>query len=150
MTQDSKYFLKPSKFDQFINNMMGKLADWGIGPSYMHVLEVVGRKSGKTYRTPVNLMDVNGTLYLVAPRGETNWVRNARAAGTITLKRGSKRTQYSITELDNTQKLPLLKEYLDRYKRDVQRYFTVEAGSATEEFAAVAQKYPVLRLTAIS
>jgi hypothetical protein len=43
----------------------------GIGPSYFYQLEVTGRKSGRTYSTPVNIVERNGKRFLVAPRGET-------------------------------------------------------------------------------
>lgn len=149
MTQTSPTFLKPTRTEQLFNKLIGRLADWGIGPKYMVVLEAVGRKSGKIYRTPVNLMEVDGLLYLVAPRGEAQWVRNVRHAGTVTLKRGSKRTQYQITELPVGQKASLLKEYLERYASAVQQYFTVTAGSPAEEFIALEPQYPILRLEAM-
>src|SRR5438552_2889966 len=45
------------------------------------VSEVRGRKSGRTYSTPIDLLELNGKRYLVAPRG-----RNAMGA-----QRGSRR-----------------------------------------------------------
>ncbi len=45
------------------------------------MLEVRGRSSGQPRRTPVNLLTLDGVRYLVAPRGETQWVRNLRASG---------------------------------------------------------------------
>lgn len=149
MTQNAQNFFKPTLVEQFFNRLIGKLADWGMGPQYMQVLEVKGRKSGKTYRTPVNLMEVNSNLYLVAPRGETQWVRNARHAGTVTLKRGRERIQYRITELPVGQKASLLKEYLERYASAVQRYFSIQAGSDVDAFTHVEDQYPILQLEAI-
>jgi len=146
MAKESSAFLKPSSTEQFFNKCIGRLVDWGIGPNYMQVLEVAGRKSGKIYRTPVNLMQMNDTLYLVAPRGETSWVRNARHVESITLKRGNKRTQYRVNELPNGAKAEILKEYLERYKSAVQRYFDIEAGSDVSAFEPVADRYPVMRL----
>ena len=150
MSEETKRFLKPTPTEQFINKLIGKLPEWGIGPKYMQVLEVTGRKSGKTYRTPVNLMEVDGELYVVAPRGETQWIRNARAAGVITLKRGKKRTQYHINELPTGKKAALLKEYLERYESAVQQYFPVQAGSDIAAFAPVEDQYPVLQLKVIT
>ena len=54
----------------------------------MHVLEVRGRKTGALYSTPVDLLEERGTRYLVAPRGYTQWVRNAEISGEVTLRRG--------------------------------------------------------------
>lgn len=78
----------------------------GIGPAHIHLLAVRGRKSGKLYKTPVSLLEFNGKRYLVAPRGRTQWVRNAEAAGEIVLKRGNIREKFRLHPLpdaDNRQ-----------------------------------------------
>ena len=147
MTQE---FLKPSATEQFFNRAFGFLVGLGIGPSYCYLLQVRGRKSGKLYSTPVNMMQINGKHLLVAPRGRTQWVRNAEASGEITLKRGSYKKRFRLKEISTPDKLPILKEYLDRYRSAVQRYFTIRAGSPTEAFAEVADKYPVFELSEIS
>ena len=54
-----------------LNRLFGILAGRGIGPAYTYQLEVEGRRSGKRYSTPVNVMRRNGRPYLVAPRGWT-------------------------------------------------------------------------------
>lgn len=146
MTQE---FLKPSATEQFFNRAFGFLVGMGVGPSYCYLLQVRGRKSGKLYSTPVNVMEINGKRLLVAPRGRTQWVRNAEATGQIMLKRGSYRKNFFLKEIGVPDKLPILKEYLDRYHSTVQRYFTVRAGSPAEAFAEVADKYPAFELTGI-
>ncbi len=143
MTQE---FLKPSAAEQFFNRAFGSLVGLGIGPSYCYLLQVRGRKSGKLYSTPVNVMEINGKRLLVAPRGRTQWVRNAEAAGQITLKRGSYRKNFRLKQIGSPDKLPVLKEYLDRYHTAVQRYFMVRAGSPAEAFADTADGHPVFEL----
>ena len=142
-------FLKPSATEQFFNRAFGFLVALGVGPSYCYLLQVRGRKSGKLYSTPVNLMEINGRHLLVAPRGRTQWVRNAEAAGEITLKRGSYNKRFRLKEIGAPDKLPILKEYLDRYHSAVQRYFTVRAGSPAEAFAEIADRHPVFELIEI-
>ena len=142
-------FLKPSATEQFFNRAFGFLVGMGFGPSYCYLLQVCGRKSGKLYSMPVNLMEINGKRLLVAPRGRTQWVRNAEASGEITLKRGSFRERFRLREVGLPDKLPMLKEYLDRYHSVVQRYFTVRAGSPVQAFAEVADRHPVFELTEI-
>ena len=142
-------FLKPSATEQVFNRAFGFLVGLGIGPSYCYVLQVRGRKSGKVYSTPVNLMEIDDKRILVAPRGRTQWVRNAEASGEITLKRGSFSRRFRLKEIGSPDKLPYLKEYLDRYRSAVQRYFTIRAGSPAEAFAEVAGKYPVFELAEI-
>jgi deazaflavin-dependent oxidoreductase (nitroreductase family) len=140
-------FLKPSAAEQFFNRAFGFLIGLGIGPSYCYVLQVRGRKTGKLYSTPVNLMVIDGKHLLVAPRGRTQWVRNAESSGKITLKRGSYRKDFHLREISAPEKFPVLKQYLDRFHTAVQRYFTVPAGSPPEAFAEVAQQFPVFELS---
>jgi len=49
---------------------------------------VKGGASGQWRTTPVNLLSHDHHRYLVAPRGETQWVRNLRAVGTGELRVG--------------------------------------------------------------
>jgi hypothetical protein len=64
-------FRKPRTIEQWFNRLFGMVVGAGIGPSYFYQLEVTGRKSGRTYSTPVNIVERNGKRFLVAPRGET-------------------------------------------------------------------------------
>src|SRR5579864_4302112 len=76
-------FHKPSALEAFFNRAFGYLVGLGLGPGYMRLLQVRGRKTGRVYSSPVNLLEFGGKPYLVAPRGRTQWVRNAEAAGEI-------------------------------------------------------------------
>jgi hypothetical protein len=98
------------------------------------------------YSTPIDLLELNGRKYLVAPRGRTQWVRNAEAAGEIALKRGRTRQSFTVRDIPEAQRPTYLKAYLDRFQREVQRYFPVRAGSDEQAFAAVAHDYPVFEL----
>jgi deazaflavin-dependent oxidoreductase (nitroreductase family) len=120
-----------------------------LGLSHNFLLQVRGRKSGRIYSTPVNVLVVNGRKYLVAPRGETQWVRNARSTGEVWLKKGRRRYQFRLRTIPDEQKPQLLKSYLDRFRTTVQRYFPVPAGSAAEAFSAIASQYPVFELEAV-
>jgi deazaflavin-dependent oxidoreductase (nitroreductase family) len=139
-------FLQPTPIERLFNRAFGFLVGIGFAPGHMYLLEVRGRKSGKIYRTPVDLLEVQGKRYLVAPRGVTQWVRNAEAAGEIVLKRGSRRRRYRLRPLAVAERAPYLKAYLDSFKTEVQRYFSVPAGSPADAFAPVAEKYPVFEL----
>jgi len=118
----------------------------GLGFSYNYLLQVRGRKSGKIYSTPIDLLELNGRRYLVAPRGRTQWVRNAEAAGEVTLKRGRIQQRFRLRSLVDEEKPEVLKGYLDRFKREVQRYFPVPAGSSPEAFRELVQSYPAFEL----
>ncbi len=141
-----KAFQRPSRIEALFNRFIGKLVALGMGPTYMRVLDVRGRKSGRVFSTPVNLLELGGVQYLVAPRGNTHWVRNARAAGGVRLRRGRSCFNYRIEEIPKQERPDVLKEYLKRYAREVQRYFSVEDGADRETFLAIAAEHPVFRL----
>ena len=117
-----------------------------MGTSYAYLLQVRGRKSGKIYSTPVDLLEFNGKRFLVAPRGRTQWVRNAEVAGEVTLKKGRNRQEYRLRPLAEVEKPEVLKAYLERYRREVQRYFPLAAGSPATAFQELVQNYPAFEL----
>ena len=139
-------FRKPSLLEAFFNRALGFLVGLGIGPSYMQLLQVRGRKTGRLYSTPVNMLQVAGKPYLVAPRGRTQWVRNAEATGEILLKRGRQQRKHRLQPVPDVEKPEILKLYLDIYKSQVQRYFPVPAGSPPAAFRETATNYPVFEL----
>jgi deazaflavin-dependent oxidoreductase (nitroreductase family) len=118
----------------------------GWGFSYNYLLQVRGRKSGKLYSTPIDLLEKNEKRYLVAPRGRTQWVRNAEAAEEIVLKKGKLQQRFKLRALSDQEKPEILKAYLDQFKKEVQRYFPVPAGSPVEAFRELVQSYPAFEL----
>ena len=140
-------FHAPSGLERVFNRIYGSLVGLGLGFSYNYLLKVRGRKSGRTYSTPIDLLELNGKRYLVAPRGRTQWVRNAEAAGEVTLKKGRTRRRFGLRALDDNEKPEILKAYLDTFRREVQRYFPVTAGAPAEAFRAVADQYPAFELS---
>ena len=148
MDERSRHFAKPGLLDRLFNSAIGGLVGLGIGPAHMRVLEVRGRKSGRIHSLPVDPLAEGGRLYLVAPRGHTQWVRNAEASREVVLRRGRRRARYRLRSLPDAEKPPILAAYLDRYRREVQRFFPVPAGSPAADFAALADRYPVFELLA--
>lgn len=128
-------FQKPNLLDRLFNRAFGFLVSLGFGFAHTYLLEVRGRKSGKRYSLPVDLLVEGGKQYLVAPRGHTHWVRNAEVAGEIRLR-----------ALSEAERPPILKAYLDRFRREVQRFFPVPAGSPVEAFAPLTHRYPAFEL----
>jgi deazaflavin-dependent oxidoreductase (nitroreductase family) len=141
------HFLKPSRTERIFNRCFAVAIGFGMGLGHNYVLEVRGRKSGRIYSAPVDLLEFEGRRYLVAPRGETNWVRNARAAGRVTLRKGRRSTEYTVREVGPAERPALLKAYLDRFALTVQRYFPVPRESPASEFARIAERYPVFELS---
>jgi deazaflavin-dependent oxidoreductase (nitroreductase family) len=141
-------FREPTRVEKIFNRAFGFLVGIGLGFSHNYLLQVRGRKSGKLYLTPVDLLERNGKRFLVAPRGRTQWVRNAEAAGEVTLKKGRTRLKFRLRPLTEAEKPEILKAYLDAFKREVQTYFPVTAGSPVEAFVELAASYPAFELLA--
>jgi deazaflavin-dependent oxidoreductase (nitroreductase family) len=142
-------YKRPGWFTRNVfNRAVAGLTRLGISVLGSRVLEVSGRKSGQPRRTPVNLLTLDGTQYLVAARGVTEWVRNVRAGGgKLVLLLGRKRDERVATELDDSEKVPVLRAYLKRWKAEVGVFFEgVGPDSTDEQLAAIAPRHPVFRL----
>ena len=111
------------------------------------MLEVRGRSSGELRRTPVNLLELDGERYLVAPRGETQWARNLRVSGEGRLLAGKRSESFTAAELTDEEKAPVLRAYLKRWKFEVGVFFDgVGPDSSEQELREAAPKHPVFRI----
>lgn len=142
---NQRTYKMPSFFEKTFSRVFGFLASVGVVPSFIYRLEVRGRKSGKLYTTAVNLMELDGKKYLVAPRGRTQWVRNAEATGEVTLKRGRAR-KFKLRSLDDSEKPRVLKTYLTNYKSAVGQFFPVKPEADLAAFGEIAAGYPAFEL----
>jgi deazaflavin-dependent oxidoreductase (nitroreductase family) len=77
----------------FTNRITGLFAGWlpGFG-----ILTHLGRKSGKVYRTPINVFRAsNGFIIALTYSSQSEWVKNVLAAGGCELKTRGKKYQLS-------------------------------------------------------
>ena len=127
------------------NLLITPLARLGLAGERTHILSVRGRKSGRRYSTPVQLVIDDGARWLVAPYGEREWVKNARAAGEVDLTRAGRTRRHRIEEVGADEAAPVLREYL-RTTPVVTSFFDAEADAPLDAFAAEADRHPVFRL----
>jgi deazaflavin-dependent oxidoreductase (nitroreductase family) len=129
------------------NQSVAFLTRRGISVLGSRVLAVKGRKSGEWRTTPVNLLTHDGHRYLVAPRGETQWVRNLRAAGTGELRVGRRAESFRGRELTDDEKVPVLRAYLKRWKAEVGIFFEgTGPDSSDDQIRAIAPKHPAFEV----
>jgi deazaflavin-dependent oxidoreductase (nitroreductase family) len=129
------------------NPIVAALTRLGLSLRGSRVLEVRGRSSGAPRRTPVNLLEFEGERYLLAPRGETQWVRNLRVSGEGRLLIGRRAEPFRAEEVSDEEKVPILRAYLKRWKAEVSTFFDgVGPDSPEQELARIAPKHPVFRL----
>ena len=140
------HFIPPGPIARAVNRFYGWLTRLGLSPPYSFLLSVAGRRTGEARSVPVNLLRQNGKLFLVATRGNTQWARNVRASGKLTLIRGRLRTQFSLRVVPDSDKPAVLQSYLSRFQWMAGRFFPVRAGSPLTAFESTAARYPVYEL----
>lgn len=141
-------YQKPGWFTKHVfNRIVAALTRLGISVAGSRVLEVPGRTTGAPRRTPVNLLKFEGARYLVAPRGNTQWVRNLRASGTGRLLVGRRSEPFTAAEVPDEEKVPLLRAYLEHWKWEVGAFFGgVGPDSEDEELQRIAPDHPAFRV----
>jgi deazaflavin-dependent oxidoreductase (nitroreductase family) len=141
-------YIAPDGFTRRVfNPIVARLTGWGISVWGSRVLSVPGRTSGEIRSTPVNVLSVGEQRFLVAPRGETQWVLNVRAAGGCSLRVGRRTESVRLRELDDDAKPEILRPYLRRWKWEVGQFFDgVGPDSSDDELLAIAPNHPVFEI----
>ncbi len=145
---DTPHYQRPGWFTKHVFNPgVAALTRLGISIAGSRVLEVPGRKTGQPRRTPVNLLTHEGQTYLVAPRGNTQWVRNLRASGSGRLLVGRRGQEFTATEISDREKPQVLRAYLRRWKWEVGVFFDgTDADSSEDDIRRIAPDHPVFRI----
>jgi len=145
----SAHYRRPGWFTRNVfNRVVAGSTRLGVSVWGSRVLRVRGRKTGEVRTTPVNLLTYDGARYLVAPRGETQWVRNLRASdGEGELALGRRIEPFHGVELSEEEKPDVLRAYLKRWKAETGVFFDgVNADSPDAEVARIAPRHPVFRI----
>jgi deazaflavin-dependent oxidoreductase (nitroreductase family) len=145
----SEHYQRPGWFTTNVfNRIVAVFTRSGLSVYGSRVLEVKGRTSGEWRQTPVNLMRYQDGEYLVAPRGQTQWVKNLRASGEGRLRVGRRTEQFTAIELTDDEKPALLRAYLKKWKFEVGVFFAgVGPHSSDAELREIAPDHPVFRLS---
>jgi deazaflavin-dependent oxidoreductase (nitroreductase family) len=137
-----------TRSEAVFNGIVNKLSTWGISIKGSRLLAVRGRKSGEWRTTTVNPLTLDGTRYLVAPRGNTQWVRNLRANTAGELRLGRKTESFTAIEVPDADKVPVLRVYLKNWGWEVGKFLEgVTAKSTDDQLAAIAPDFPVFRIS---
>jgi deazaflavin-dependent oxidoreductase (nitroreductase family) len=131
------------------NALISPAAKLGVAGSKVYILTVPGRRSGILRSNPVQLVVDGNDRWLVAPYGIVDWVKNARAAGRVTLTRAGRSEEVSVSEVGAAEAGPILKRYVKQVGRVVYPYFDVGPDASTEEFAGEARRHPVFRVASL-
>jgi deazaflavin-dependent oxidoreductase (nitroreductase family) len=149
MVSVPEHYQRPGWFTTTVfNRLVAALTRLGVSVYGSRVLEVKGRKSGEWRQTPVNLLHYESADYLVAPRGQTQWVKNLRASAEGQLRVGRRTEPFTAVELTDDEKPQLLRAYLKKWKFEVGVFFGgVGPESSDDDLRRIAPDHPVFRLT---
>lgn len=118
------------------------IALWGS-----EILAVRGRSSGQIRKVPVNPFEHEGEWYLFSPRGDSEWVRNLRVAGAGDLARGRRVRAFTVAEeLSNESKPPMIRDYMQRWGKQISSIVGFDASASDAKLAEVAPNHPVFRI----
>ena len=131
---------------RLINRLSAAMIKADVAASYAHILTVRGRTTGRLRSTPVDMITAGEDRWLVGAYGPSNWTRNARAAGEVTLRRGRRSQRYTVSEPDPREAVPVLREYITRI-RVARPYFDATPDSPDDTLMAELATHPVFRLT---
>ena len=138
---------RPNAAARLANALIRKLAEAGISIAGTRALSVRGRKSGKRRGVVINLLTVDGVDYLVSPRGNTEWVRNVRAAGEIQIGPRWRPRPARVSEVADADKPAVLRRYLQRWYWQVKGYVAgLTPDSSDDELRIAAPSIPVFSL----
>lgn len=142
-------YIKPGFLTTKVLNpaVMFLAARLGLSMKGARVLSVQGRKTKEWRSTPINPLSLGGKRYLVAARGETQWVRNLRITRTARIALGRKTETVRVEEVPDSEKPPILRAYLEAWSWEVGRFFAgVRADSSDSDLARIAPTHPVFRV----
>ena len=147
---DGHRYLQPGWFTQHVvNRGIGRLARLGLAPKGLRQLAVRKRTTGEWQTVPVNLLELDGRRYLVAPRGLTQWVRNIRIAGGGELRLGRRVEAFRVAELVDDDKPAVLRAYVAAWKSEVKAWFEgIDETSSDEQLLEIAPGFPVFEVLA--
>lgn len=137
----------PTTAARGFNTVIRHLAELGVSVAGTRALRVRGRTSGVLRSVVVNVLHVDGVDYVVSPRGNTQWARNARAAGMVEVGPRWRRRTVPVTEVADADKPELLQRYLDRWYWEVKGHIAgLTPQSTAAELQAAAPLIPVFAL----
>ena len=137
---------RPGRLARLANRSQGVLAAAGLGPKRLVALEVRGRHTGRPVSVALVVADLAGVRYLVSMLGDgSSWVRNLRAANGVGVLRHRGRQSVYLVEVPARDRAPILRRYLE-CAPGARPHIPVDRRASLDQFAAVADRFPVFRI----
>src|SRR5450631_3161621 len=108
----------PAMVTKIFNKLAMHSTLWDV-----HTLEVARRNAIDPQRVPVIPLEYDGSLFVVSTRGESDWVKNVRAAGRVRLGQKGRFETYATTEVPAESCTEILTAYREKAGREMNGYF---------------------------
>jgi hypothetical protein len=108
----------PAMVTKIFNKLAMHSTLWDV-----HTLEVAQRNAVDPQRVPVIPLEYEGSLFVVSTRGESDWVKNVRAAGVVRLGQKGNFTTYAATQVPADERAAILTAYRKKAGREVNGYW---------------------------
>ncbi|WP_280403810.1 nitroreductase family deazaflavin-dependent oxidoreductase [Nocardia brasiliensis] len=132
-----------------LNWFVTLLQKWGVVFSDMHILTVVGRRSGELREVPVSVVRLADGRYVFQAYPKSAWVANVRATPTVTLARGRRSSVVRMVELPVDERRSLLRDHVANGRAQLDEWFVktglVEAATP-DGLAAAAERIAIFRV----
>lgn len=140
-------------FVPILNPLMTLFVRLGVdlGPK-MALITIRGRRTGRPLTTPITLFETSGRRYVFGTFGNTSWVRNARAAGELTLTRGRRHEVVDAIPLPLSDAATILRECLTRFAQNptmapmLRTFYGIGGDLSTVDFDEIARQHPGFEL----
>ena len=108
----------PARITKIFNKLAMYSTLWDV-----HTLEVARRNAVDPQRVPVIPLELDGCIFVVSTRGESDWVKNVRVAGKVRLGQKGQFETYTTTEVPADCRAEIVKAYRKKAGREVNGYF---------------------------
>ena len=118
------YLKPPARVTKIFNRLAMRSTLWDV-----HTLEVARRNAVNPQRVPVIPLELDDALFVVSTRGESDWVKNVRAAGQVRLGQKGHFETYATTEVPEEERACILSAYREKAGREVSGYWKMLPGA---------------------
>jgi deazaflavin-dependent oxidoreductase (nitroreductase family) len=140
------------KFVGLFNPLARRMLGVGMPMGPNALITITGRKSGLSRTTPVSVIEIGGRRWVIGTFGETNWVRNLRAAGEATITAGKRQECVKAIELSRPEGVAFFRDVLGPYVRGVPLGKSIlgllGAGDILDDPVGSAERRPVFEVRA--
>ena len=137
---------RPTRLGRVWNGAYAWAAGLGLTPPILLALQTRDQKSGRLDSTVLVPVEYQGQRYIVSMLGgDSQWVKNVRAAGGEAFIKRGKSQRVVLTEIPTAERASIIKAWCE-IATSGRRHLVVPHDAPLSAFEAIAENYPVFRI----